>query len=224
MGQAVLHTTARHILAPAAAAFEATVEDGGEEQPAAAARTRQPAPPQTLRPSAALLGQRNEDGSHTAFNALTPQQRFEFDVRGYFVLRGHYSAAQVAAFHAGVDEVQALPMTHTNFEEVGPLWAVPDRTALADPCHPHWTGRTVAQDASERKQTSMSMLIAGSKAFDPIVRDPVMKAIHRELAGGECMLSGNYYIEKHGPCAGGSLHHGGFPRMRSACDDDSPLL
>ena len=44
----------------------------------------------------------------------------------------------------------------------------------------------------------------GSTAFDPIVRDPVMKAIHRELAGGECMLSGNYYIEKYGPCVGGA--------------------
>ena len=29
------------------------------------------------------------------------------------------------------------------------------------------------------------------------------------------MLSGNYYIEKHGPCPGGFLHHGGFPRMRT---------
>jgi hypothetical protein len=23
------------------------------------------------------------------------------------------------------------------------------------------------------------------------------------------------YIEKHGPCVGGPLHHGGFPRMRT---------
>jgi hypothetical protein len=42
-----------------------------------------------------------------------------------------------------------------------------------------------------------------------------MKAIHSELAGGRAMLSNNYYIEKHGPCAGGGLHHGGFPRMRN---------
>ena len=45
--------------------------------------------------------------------------------------------------------------------------------------------------------------------------EDTMKAIHTELAGGQCMLSNNYYIEKHGPCHGGGLHHGGFPKMRT---------
>jgi hypothetical protein len=59
------------------------------------------------------------------------------------------------------------------------------------------------------------MLICGTDKFDAIVCDQHMKAIHAELAGGRAMLSNNYYIEKHGPCAGGGLHHGGFPRMRN---------
>ena len=59
-----------------------------------------------------------------AFSALTPEQRFEFDIRGYFVLKGHYSAEQVAAFNSGIDEVQAIPMTHENFVSLGPIWSV----------------------------------------------------------------------------------------------------
>ena len=204
MGRALLTKTAAHVVAGGVAS--------AGQQPA----RKQPAPPRTLRPSADELSLKNEDGSMTAFDALTPAQRFEFDVRGYFVLRGHYSPAQVAAFNAGIDEVQAVPMTHANYTRIGPMWPVPqDRAALDDATHAHWTARTVAEDAAERKQTSMSLLIAGSTKFDPIVRDSLMKEIHRELAGGECMLSGNYYIEKHGPCPGGGLHHGGFPRMRT---------
>lgn len=34
------------------------------------------------------------------------------------------------------------------------------------------------------------MAQAGSDKFDDIVRDPLMREIHRELAGGACMLSG----------------------------------
>jgi hypothetical protein len=152
---------------------------------------RQPAPPNTLLPSDSELQGVNEAGDPTAFRALTPQQRFEFDVRGYFVLRGHYSAEQVAEFNAGIDEVQALPKTHANFTQIGPLWDIPkDRAAMDDPAHAHWTGRTVAEDAAERKTSSMSMLLAGSDKFDSIVRDPLMREIHRELAGGACMLSG----------------------------------
>ena len=36
----------------------------------------------------------------TAFGALTPEQRFEFDIRGYIVLRGHYSPEQVGCLPA----------------------------------------------------------------------------------------------------------------------------
>ena len=90
-----------------------------------------------------------------------------------------------------IDEIQALPKTHANFTQIGPLWDIPkDRAAVDDPTHAHWTGRTVAEDAAERKTSSMSMLLAGSDKFDSIVRDPLMREIHRELAGGACMLSG----------------------------------
>ena len=63
-------------------------------------------------------------------------------------------------------------MTHENFHSLGALWSVPSKEALADPAHPHWTGKATAVDAAARKQTSMSMLIGGSTAFDCIVRDP----------------------------------------------------
>jgi hypothetical protein len=234
----VLSAVAAHVAAGDASSLEAVVTPA----------RRQPAPPDTLLPSDEELKCINEAGDPTAFRALTPEQRFEFDVRGYIVLRGHYSAEQVAEFNAGIDEVQALPKTHANFTRIGPLWDIPkDRSAMDDPTHVHWTGRTIAEDAAERKTSSMSMLLAGSDKFDSIVRDPLMREIHRELAGGACMLSGarvellvvellvrgsaalpcntlvdyqrsvagNYYIEKFGPCPGGTMHHGGFPRMRT---------
>ena len=53
--------------------------------------------------------------------------------------------------------------------------------------------------------------ICGTANFDRIVRDPVLKAIHTELAGGPVYLSATYYIEKVGPAPGGGLHNGGFP-------------
>lgn len=40
--------------------------------------------------------------------------------------------------------------------------------------------------------------ICGTAKFDQIVRDPVLRAIHTELAGGACTLSATYYIEKQG--------------------------
>ena len=119
MGRRVLSATAEHVSA-------------ATSTPA----RRQPPPPQTLLPDDEQLQQLNEAGDPTAFRALTPTQRFEFDVRGYFVLRGHYSAAQVAQFNAGIDEVQALPKTQANFTQIGPLWSIPqDKAAMDDPTH-----------------------------------------------------------------------------------------
>ena len=34
-----------------------------------------------------------------AYDGLTPAQRFEFDVRGYYVLKGYYTAEEVATFN-----------------------------------------------------------------------------------------------------------------------------
>ena len=41
--------------------------------------------------------------------ALTPEQKYEFDLRGYLVLKGHYDEAAVAEFHAGIDELSGDP-------------------------------------------------------------------------------------------------------------------
>jgi hypothetical protein len=38
---------------------------------------------------------------------MSPDQRYQFDVLGYFVIKGHYSAAAVAEFNRGIDELQA---------------------------------------------------------------------------------------------------------------------
>ena len=210
-----------------------------------------------------------EDGSMEAYEGLTPEQRYEFDVRGYYVLRGHYSPEEVAMFNAGIDAVQAVPVTHGEYTSVGlsPPGGTPGH---ADAAHVSWHGKTVAEQAAQREQNRVDMLICGTPLFDPIVcfaprapalsslglvqprsltaraqvRDGRMKAIHSELAGGQCMLSNNYYIEKFGafcpaghdqslgrdgggpvvgltvclhagPCGGGGLHHGGFPKMRT---------
>lgn len=151
-----------------------------------------------------------------AYAGLTPAQRFEFDVRGYFVLKGYYTAEEVAMFNAGIDELQEVPVTHKNYTDLGlSLPGGIPRDAARDPSHERWHGRALTELAAERQQNRIDMLICGTDKFDRIVRDPQMKAIHTELAGGQCMLSNNYYIEKHGPCHGGGLHHGGFPKMRT---------
>ena len=151
-----------------------------------------------------------------AYDGLTPAQRFEFDVRGYYVLKGYYTPEEVATFNAGIDELQQIPVTHQNYTQVGlSLDGGIPHAAARDPSHARWHGRPLTQVAAEKKQNRIDMLICGTDKFDRIVRDPKMKAIHTELAGGRCMLSNNYYIEKHGPCSGGGLHHGGFPKMRT---------
>eukprot|EP01043_Picozoa_sp_COSAG02_P005178 COSAG02_NODE_139_length_34376_cov_233.853663_16_plen_227_part_00 len=137
-------------------------------------------------------------------------------MRGYYVLKGYYTAEEVATFNAGVDALQEIPVTHKNYTDLGlSLDGGIPRDAAQDPSHERWHGRALTELAAEKKQNRVDMLICGTDKFDRIVRDPQMKAIHTELAGGQCMLSNNYYIEKHGPCHGGGLHHGGFPRMRS---------
>eukprot|EP01050_Picozoa_sp_SAG11_P046628 SAG11_NODE_23955_length_380_cov_1.103203_1_plen_111_part_10 len=109
----------RSVLSAAHSALAAhhVAATGGVDDAASAPRTKQPTPSLALRASESELAQKNEDGSITAFGVLTPEQRFEFDVRGYFVLRGHYSQAEVAAFNDGIDEVQAIPMTFDNFHD-----------------------------------------------------------------------------------------------------------
>jgi len=131
------------------------------------------------------------------------------------VLKQYYTPEEVAEFNAGIDELQAIPVTHANYTELGLSTAGGTGAAWEDAAHEAWHGRPLTELAAERQQNRIDMLICGTPKFDRIVRDPKMLAIHTELAGGQCMLSNNYYIEKHGPCHGGGLHHGGFPRMRT---------
>lgn len=119
-------------------------------------------------------------------------------------------------FNAGIDELQDIAVTHHNYTQLGlSLDGGISHDAARDPTHALWHGRALTELAAEKQQNRVDMLICGTDKFDRIVRDPQMKAIHTELAGGQCMLSNNYYIEKHGPCHGGGLHHGGFPKMRT---------
>ena len=131
------------------------------------------------------------------------------------MLKQYYTPEEVAVFNAGIDELQAIPVTHANYTELGLSTAGGTGAAWEDASHEAWHGRPLTELAAERQQNRIDMLICGTPKFDRVVRDPKMLAIHTELAGGQCMLSNNYYIEKHGPCHGGGLHHGGFPRMRT---------
>ena len=101
---------------------------------------------------------------------------------------GRYrGCGQVAAFSAGIDELQAIPKTLDNFQTLGPLWSVPSEPeALEDAAHPVWDGSRVVEASAAREQNSMSMIIGGSTAFDDIVRDPLMKMIHRGASFCPC--------------------------------------
>jgi hypothetical protein len=145
-------------------------------------------------------------------NELSPEHAYQFDVNGFFVIKGHYSAEEVAEFHRGIDELQAIPVEHAEYTRLG--IAHPALTvAQNDPDHEVWK-----QPGGEGSPPPFRVdhAICGTTCFDRIVRDPVLRKIHETLAGGAVMLSATYYIEKHGPGApGGGLHFGGFPKQRN---------
>lgn len=142
---------------------------------------------------------------------LSSEHAYQFDVNGFFVLRGHYNAADVAEFHRGIDELQAIPVTHAEYTKRGVAHPAL-HAAQADPDHDVWQ----LHDDSAPPPFRVDHAICGTSRFDRIVRDPVLRRIHETLAGGAVMLSATYYIEKHGPGApGGGLHFGGFPRQRN---------
>jgi hypothetical protein len=88
----------------------------------------------------------NEDGSPAGFGALSLEQRYEFDVRGYFVMRGHYTAQEVALFNAGIDELQSIPVAHHDYTSRGlstPGGISP--AAVDDPAAPLWHGRPLRE-------------------------------------------------------------------------------
>ena len=148
--------------------------------------------------------------------ALTPEQKYEFDLRGYIVLKGHYDEAAVAEFHAGIDELQAIPVDYETYTRLG-VASYFLAAAMSDPEHPFWKGDH-RPDRRPNPGTGgigrVDHALCGTGRFDRIVRDPVMKSIHRELAGGPVYISATYFIEKVGPVAGGGLHNGGFPLDR----------
>ena len=52
---------------------------------------------------------------------LTPEQRYEFDVRGSLVLRQHFDAEAVAEFHARIDRrgAGAIPIDYQTYTRLG---------------------------------------------------------------------------------------------------------
>ena len=43
---------------------------------------------------------------------LTPEQKYQIDVQGYFVLRQHFDKDALVEFQAGIDELQAIPIEY----------------------------------------------------------------------------------------------------------------
>lgn len=152
--------------------------------------------------------------AHVQQYGCTPGQMYQFDVNGFFVMKAHYSAEQVATLNAGVDELQRIPVEHAEYMRLGvahPLLTA----AQADPEHEVWSkGRQEQEDG--RPPLRVDMGICGTDKWDLIVRDEQLRKLHRTLAGGATMLSATYFIEKLGPgAAGGPLHFGGYPRQRN---------
>jgi hypothetical protein len=147
---------------------------------------------------------------------MTEEQKYQMDLNGFFLLKSHYTAQQVAEFHRGIDELQAIPVEHTSYAALGV--AHPGLHRLqADPAHEVWQRDRAAQLAGQPPRR-LDMAICGTDKLDQVVRDPVLRAIHTELAGGPCMLSATYFIEKQGPQPQDmelGLHFGGFPRQRN---------
>lgn len=133
------------------------------------------------------------------------------------MLRQHYSPDQVARFNAGIDELQAIPIDFDTYHSIG-VASHALAGAMENPEHDFWNS---ANSHDEDRSTStkpvrrVDMGICGTAHWDTIVTDPVLNAIHRELAGGPCFISATYYIEKQGPASGGGLHNGGFPKDKN---------
>ena len=143
---------------------------------------------------------------------LSDEQKYEFDLRGYLVLRQHYDAEAVGEFHAGIDELQAIPIEHKTYRKlgVGHFLMAP---AMADPEHPGWhgefgEGRVNPETGAVWK---VEHALCGTDKFDRIVRDQILRAIHTTLAGGPMFISATYFIERVRSSAAGGLHNGGYP-------------
>lgn len=148
--------------------------------------------------------------------SLTDEQRYEFDLRGYVVLPGHFDQSAVEQFHAGIDELQAIPIEFETYRRLG-VASYYLHDSMVDPQHPYWKGINRPERAPRGENGGVGRVdhaLCGTDRFDSIVRDPALRAIHTELAGGPVYISATYYIEKVGPAPGGTLHNGGFPLDR----------
>jgi hypothetical protein len=141
---------------------------------------------------------------------LTPEQQYEFDLRGYIVLRNHYDADIVAQLHDGIDELQAIPVDYDTYRKLG-VASIHQAEAMDDPKHECWNGNHSEGGA---KPSVINMSICGTDKFDVIVRDPILEDIHLALAGSTIFISATYYIEKVGLTPNAGLHNGGFPPDR----------
>ena len=165
-------------------------------------------------PAAAVEAEALTEEAHVEQYGCTAGQMYQFDVNGFFVMKAHYNAEQVAQLNAGVDELQSIPVEHAEYMRLG--IAHPALTAAqADPEHEVWSKGRQEQEAG-RPPLRVDMGICGTDKWDLVVRDEQLRKLHRTLAGGATMLSATYYIEKQGPgAAGGGLHFGGYPRQRN---------
>ena len=149
----------------------------------------------------------------TAVSEMTPEQKYELDIRGYFVLREHYAEDAISEFHAGIDELQAIPIEYETYRDLRVAsYALAD--SIVDPQHPVWKGDDRSDRAPNPRTGGVGEVnhsLCGTDKFDRIVRDPVLRTIHTTLAGGAIFISATYFIEKVGPANGGGLHNGGYP-------------
>ncbi len=154
-----------------------------------------------------------ESSESAAAFELTPEQKYQFDLQGYIVLKQHYNKDTVEELHAGIDELQAIPIDYQTYKKLG-VASYALAAAMTDPQHLVWRGDH-REDRRLNPETGgvgrVDHAICGTDKFDRMVRDPVLKTIHTTLAGGAIFISATYFIEKVGPVGGGGLHNGGFP-------------
>ena len=148
---------------------------------------------------------------------VTPELKYELDLRGYFVLRGHYDEDAIREFHSGIDELQAIPIEYAAYQKLGvATYALAE--SIEDSQHPVWKGDHRADRPLNPKTGGLGEInhaLCGTDRFDPIVRDPILNTIHSTLAGGAFFISATYFVEKVGPAIGGGLHNGGYPIDRN---------
>ncbi len=144
---------------------------------------------------------------------LTPEQEYRFDLDGYFVLKDHYAEDVLKELHAGIDDLQALPIDYKVYSELG-VGHPAGAKAMQNPEHSVWKKELPENREGKLQRAGIGRVdhaLCGTDKFDHIVRDAMLKSIHMTFAGGPVYVSASYFIEKIGPSAGGRLHNGGYP-------------